>query len=173
MSPILYHHALSPASRTALLTIRNVDLDEYEVKNIEMTADQNSVDYHNPLRQVPVYVDDDFILTESRAIACFLASSVQKFYPTDLKQRALVDSRLFYDATNSSIKDFVLPVLYGGAKKISKERREAIKDLLKTIESFLMKSKWIAGDEVTIADFSYLANVATIKVIFVYKIVNA
>lgn len=111
MSPILYHHALSPSSRAALLTIRNVDLDEYEVKNIDINAgEQNTVDFFkiNPLRQVPVYVDDDFILTESRAIACYLASSVQKFYPTDLKERALVDSRLYFDATNSSVSDFVV-----------------------------------------------------------------
>lgn len=49
-------------------------------------------------------------------------------------------------------------------KKITNDRRDAIKDLLKIMESFLVKSEWIAGDEVTIADFSYLANVATIKV---------
>lgn len=111
MSPILYHHALSPNSRTALLTIRNVDLDEYEVRNIDINADeQYTVDYLkiNPSNQVPVYVDDDFILTESRAIACYLASSVEKFYPTELKKRALVDSRLYFDATNSSIRDFVV-----------------------------------------------------------------
>lgn len=111
MAPILYHHALSPSSRTALLTIRNVDLDEYEVKNIDINAgEQYTVDYlkTSPLNQVPVYVDDDFILTESRAIACYLASSVNKFYPTDLKDRALVDSRLYFDSTNSSVRDFVV-----------------------------------------------------------------
>lgn len=111
MSPILYHHAMSPSSRTALLTIRNVDPDEYEVRNVDINSgEQNTVDYSkiNPLRQVPVYVDGDFILTESRAIACYLASSERKFYPTDLKKRALVDSRLYFDATNSSVKDFVV-----------------------------------------------------------------
>lgn len=111
MSPILYHNALSPSSRTALLTIRNVDLDEYEVKNIDIyEGERNATEYlnTNPMHQVPVYVDDDFILTESSAIACYLASSVQKFYPIDLKKRALVDSRLYLDATNSSIRDFVV-----------------------------------------------------------------
>lgn len=111
MSPILYHHALSPSSRTALLTIRNIDPDDYEVRNIDINADEKyTVDYLkiNPSNQVPVYVDDDFVLTESRAIACFLAGSVQKFYPTDLRERALVDSRLYFDATNSAIRDFVV-----------------------------------------------------------------
>lgn len=114
MSPVLYHHALSPSSRTALLTLRNVDLDEFEVKNIDINADEKyTVDYLkiNPSNQVPVYVDDDFILTESRAISCYLASSVDRFYPTDLKKRALVDSRLFFDATNSSVKDFVVKII--------------------------------------------------------------
>lgn len=55
-------------------------------------------------------------------------------------------------------------MLRGEVKKIAQERREAIKDFLKIMESFLIKSQWFAGDEVTIADFSYLANVATIKV---------
>lgn len=55
-------------------------------------------------------------------------------------------------------------VLRTGVKKVPQERREAIKDMLKTMESFLGKSKWFAGDEVTIADFSFLANAATIKV---------
>lgn len=49
-------------------------------------------------------------------------------------------------------------------KKIPQDQREAIKDLLKTMELFLGKSEWFAGDEVTIADFSLLANAATIKV---------
>lgn len=55
-------------------------------------------------------------------------------------------------------------MLRGEVKKIAQERREAIKDLLKIMESFLIKSQWFAGDELTVADFSYLANVATIKV---------
>lgn len=113
MSPILYHNALSPPSRTALLVVRNLGL-EVEVKAIDTyKGEQNTPEYLkiNPLHQVPVYVDDDFILTESRAIAVYLASSAKsKLYPTDLKKRALVDSRLYFDATNSFpvIRDFAV-----------------------------------------------------------------
>lgn len=113
MSPILYHNALSPPSRTALLTIRNLGL-EVEVKVIDTyKGEQNTPEYLkiNPQHQVPVYVDDDFILTESRAIACYLASSAKsKLYPLDLKKRAFVDSRLYFDATNSFpvIRDFAV-----------------------------------------------------------------
>lgn len=111
--PVFYHNALSPPSRTALLTIRNLGL-EVEVKVIDTyKGEQNTPEYLriNPLHQVPVYVDEDLTLTESRAIACYLASSAKsKLYPTDLKKRALVDSRLYFDATNSfpAIRDFAV-----------------------------------------------------------------
>lgn len=58
---------------------------------------------------------DDFVLTESRAIIMYLASLADSpLYPTsDLKKRALVDSRLFYDATNSflAVKNFAVNFL--------------------------------------------------------------
>lgn len=112
MSQILYHNALSVPSRVALLTVRNLELD-VDVKVIDTyTGEQNTPEYLriNPLHQVPVYVDNKFILTESRAIACYLASKANKFYSTDLKKRALIDSRLFFDATNSfpAIRDFAV-----------------------------------------------------------------
>lgn len=56
-------------------------------------------------------------------------------------------------------------MLRAGVKKISQDRREAVKVLLNTLESFLEKSEWFAGDELTIADLAILANVATIKVL--------
>lgn len=58
-------------------------------------------------------------------------------------------------------------MLRSGVKKISQDRREAVKVLLNNFESFLEKSDWFAGDELTIADFVILANVATIKVLII------
>lgn len=113
MSPILFHNAFSPPSRSTLLVIRNLGLD-VDVKVIDTyRGEQHTPEYLkiNPLHQVPVYTDGDFILTESRAISCYLASLHKSpLYPADLQKRALVDSRLYFDATNSYgvIKDFVV-----------------------------------------------------------------
>lgn len=112
MCPILYHSVLLPSSRAVLLLMRNLDIDQYEVKNIDLHMNElNPPECFlttNERRQVPVYVDGDFVLTESRAILCYLASAMGKFYPKDLKRRAVVDSRLHFDGTNSFaiIRDF-------------------------------------------------------------------
>lgn len=66
--------------------------------------------------QVPALTHDDFILTESRAIMMYLASLANSpLYPiNDLKKRALIDSRLFFDATNSfiAVKNFAVSKIF-------------------------------------------------------------
>jgi len=170
MSRILFHGTLSPPSRAALLTVRSLGLEnKVQIKAVDtFKGEQNTPEFLkiNPLHQIPVYAEGDFILTESRAIATFLASSAKSnLYPGDLRKRALVDSKLYFDATNSFpvIRDIVRPVLRAGAKTISKERRDAVKTLLQSFESFLEKSEWFAGEEITLADVTILANVASIK----------
>lgn len=113
MASILYHNPSSPPSRAALLTIRNLGI-EVEVKLVDTSkGEQHSPEYLkiNPLHQVPVYVEGDFILTESRAIVAYLASNAKsKLYPTDVKKRAVVDSRLYFDVSTAIpvIKSFVV-----------------------------------------------------------------
>ena len=86
------------------MLIRKLELNA-EVKLVNLAAgEQNSSEFLklNPLHQVPVLVDGDFVLTESRAILAYLVNKFQpgsSLYPTDPKARAIVDQRLYYDAT--------------------------------------------------------------------------
>lgn len=55
-------------------------------------------------------------------------------------------------------------MLRAGVKKIAPDRRDAIIAWLSSTDMFLGQSKWIAGDELTIADFTFLAHIASAKV---------
>lgn len=119
MASVLYHNSVSPPSRLALLAIRNLGLD-IQIKVLDIyNGEQNTSEYLkiNPLHQVPVLVDGDYVLTESRAIACYLANTKMNspLYPTDPKARAFIESRLYFDATNSfpTIRDFAVSIFNG------------------------------------------------------------
>lgn len=66
----LYYTAGSPPSRAVLHTIRVLGL-EVEVKNVDLMKGENKTEEYlkiNPKHQVPVLVDNGFVVTESRAI---------------------------------------------------------------------------------------------------------
>lgn len=107
MALTLYNLPLSPPARAVLLTIRNLGL-EVNLKNVNLMDDEHmDAEFRklNPLHQIPVLVDhanDDFVVTESRAVMAYLVNSRQpggSLYSNDPKQRAIIDQRLYYDAT--------------------------------------------------------------------------
>jgi glutathione S-transferase len=91
-------------SRACRLLAVNLKLD-IEIKSVNLTAGEHNTPEFvklNPQRQVPVLVDGDFVLCESRAILAYLVNKFQpdsELYPVDARKRAVIDQRLFYDAT--------------------------------------------------------------------------
>lgn len=98
----------------ALLAVRNLKLNNIKVKKVDIyKGEQNTPEYLriNPLNQIPAYVEGDFILTESKAIATYLANSSQSpLYPSDYKKRASIDSKLYHDSTSTFpvVRNFVV-----------------------------------------------------------------
>lgn len=133
MSSLLYHHIFSSPSRSALLTIRNLGLN-VQVKIVDIfNGEQHSPKYLkiNPLNQIPAFVDGDFVLTESKAIATYLANSNKSLlYPSDYKKRALIDSKLYFDSTSifPVIRDFY--VSFGWFKLQSWDCKQLFSDQL-------------------------------------------
>lgn len=172
MSGILYHNMFSPPSRMALLTIRNLGLD-LQINKVDIyKGEQNSSEFLklNPLHQVPVFAEGGYVLTESKAIATYLASSTRSsLYPANHKQRGLIDSKLYFDSTSAfpALRNFVVstqtkkklnylrnrtfqrPVLRAGVKKVSQQTRDELTATLKTLNSFLDNSEWFCGDELS------------------------
>lgn len=102
----LYYTVGSPPSRAVLHVIRILGL-EVDVKNVDLVEkkEQLSAEYLkiNPMHQVPVLVDGNVVVAESRAIMAYLVNSRKpghELYPTDPKVRALIDQRLYFDCVN-------------------------------------------------------------------------
>lgn len=109
MSLKLYHFPPSPPSRGALLAAKAIGVPiEVEIINLfEKEHLKESYIKVNPQHTVPTLVDDGFVLWESRAIASYLVDKYGKndqFYPKDLKKRAVVNQRLYFDASNLFVK---------------------------------------------------------------------
>jgi glutathione S-transferase len=121
---------------------------------------------------VPVLIDGDFVLWESRAINAYLAAldPARRLYPDDLKARARVDQWSYWQAIHlgpSSQKltfERVIKKRYGRGEPneevVAAESKETEK-LLRVLDAGLGGRAWIAGD-LSLADFA-LATTLTLR----------
>ncbi|KAJ7899785.1 glutathione S-transferase [Mycena leptocephala] len=123
----------------------------------------------HPFGQVPVIDDDGFILYESRAICRYLAEKFAEqgtpLYPKDLKERALVEQ-----AASVEFANFHPALLKLAMEAVAKPRRgqpvdpvilkEATDEMsakLAVYEVILGKHKFLAGNEVSVADLFHMS----------------
>lgn len=93
-------------SRACYMLAKTLGLErDLEIKVVNIPkGEQLSEEFSkvNPLKKIPVLVDGDLVVTESRAILAYLVNLKRPgdaLYPTDPKKRAIIDSRLYYDGT--------------------------------------------------------------------------
>lgn len=105
MAPLkLYYYLPAPGPNSTLLVIRSLGL-EVDLHSVDLLAKEHYEEWYekiNPQRTLPSLDDNGFILNESRAISAYLVDTYKpgsSLYPKDTKQRALVDQRLYFDAT--------------------------------------------------------------------------
>ena len=102
--PDLYYMALSAPCRSVMMTSKMAGV-AINLKPLNLLAgEQMKPEFIriNPEHTVPTLDDDGFYLTESRAICAYLVQKYAKndrLYPKDPKERAIVDQRLYFDAT--------------------------------------------------------------------------
>jgi glutathione S-transferase len=121
----------------------------------------------NPNGKVPVLVDGDFVLWESRAIAAYLATLNPggNLYPADPKKRALIDQWSYWHAIHlgPAMQRVVFETLLKSRLGMGPADEKAVESgyreialFMPVLEGNLIGKDWVAGD-LSIADFAMAA----------------
>ncbi|RZC32002.1 glutathione S-transferase 1-like [Asbolus verrucosus] len=119
----------------------------------------------NPVHTVPTMNDNGFILWDSHVIMKYLVDQYAKddsLYPKDAKKGAMVNLRLYFDATVLSPRfaDYCAPVLFADQQP-DPSKAAKFEEALSILDGFLKDQSWVAGQNMTIADFSVIAVIST------------
>lgn len=122
----------------------------------------------NPQHSIPTLVDGDFSIWESRVILSYLAEKYGKddsFYPKDVQKRAIVDQRLYFDigTLSKTFGDYFFPQLRQNLPA-DPEKLKKWEEAVELFDEFLSRSKYAAGDKITIADYALLSTYTTFLV---------
>jgi len=158
---------MSPNVRRVRLTAAVLGLELEEKKLDFAKAEQRSAEYVaiNPNGAVPTLVDGDFVLTESRAIMQYLASTkpASGLLPRDERERADVIRWQFWDASHFSpalgtlfFQKILKPMMDAGdpdAHKVE-EALASFRRFGAVLNRRLDGREYVVGNGLTIADLT-------------------
>ncbi|XP_031349110.1 glutathione S-transferase 1-like isoform X2 [Photinus pyralis] len=172
MSPKLYVIDLSPPVRSVYLTAAALGITLEHVELDYFAGDHLKPEFIkiNPQHTLPTLVDDDgTIVWDSHAINAYLVSKYGKddsLYPKDFAKRALVDQRLHFDSGWAFLgMRNIEPIYFRGSKTIPEYLKENANKIYNFLETFLEGKMWVAGDNITIADFSLISSITSLNVL--------
>nr|QGA31148.1 glutathione transferase delta 4 [Pardosa pseudoannulata] len=156
----LYSLPASGPCRAVIMTAQHLKV-KLNVKNMDLFGgDQMKPEFlrMNPQHCVPTIDDDGFYLWESRAVQTYLVNKYapdSSLYPKDPQARAVVDRMLYFDIGTlfATQGEWLRPQLFYG-KPSDPVREEAFEKALELLEEFLSKTLYVAGENITVADFS-------------------
>lgn len=138
-----------------------IDFANHEHKSPEFLTKQ-------PFGQVPYIDDDGFILYESRAICRYIvmkyADQGSKLIPTGLKDNALFEQAVSIEQSNfepsasSAVYEKLYKPYYGLVpdQAVFDEHLKKLDAKLDAYDVIFSKQKYLAGDEITLADLFHL-----------------
>jgi GST-like protein len=132
-------------------TLTKVDLTKGEQKSAAFTA-------MNPAAAIPVMKDGDLVLSQGAAMLLHLAETTGRFLPKDRAARAKTLQWLMFAVTDCAPASSAI-FYAGNVPEKSAPTIAAFEDrLLKMFgvaDAQLAKAKWLAGDEMTVADIAF------------------
>ncbi len=169
----LYHLRLSPFSRKIRLVLaeKKIEVDLVEEKYWEKSLDYLRL---NPSGKVPMLRMDGLILAESSAIFEYLEETHPSppLLPKNPAERAEArrlaswfDDKFHHEVTANLVYERVYKKLMGGGYPDSKNIKAGSKNIKYHIDymGWLLEGRrWLAGDMMTIADFTAAAHFSTL-----------
>jgi glutathione S-transferase len=172
----LYMNPLSPNVRRVRLTaaVLGIHLEE---KTLDFTKGEHKNPEYlalNPNGAVPTLVDGDFVLTESRAIMQYLASTKPEsgLLPRDEKGRADVTRWQFWDASHFSaqigtvvFQKLIRPMMGMGEPELAKieEALTNFRRFAAVLNARLEAKAYVVGEGLTLADLTLASSLMYAK----------
>merc|ERR1719452_139190 len=132
----LHGFSVSAPSRAVHMALDLLDL-EYNFINVNILEGESRTPEYlslNPQHTVPVLVDGNLAITESRAALTYLVSQHKpsQLYPACAKKRSQIDQRLYFNIGTfyKRMGDCVFPVCFGKTNSIDDDKKEALKEAL-------------------------------------------
>ncbi|KAJ3702022.1 hypothetical protein LUZ61_005727 [Rhynchospora tenuis] len=145
---------------------------DYQVVPVDFAVGEHKTPAHlarNPFGLIPAFEDDDLVIFESRTISKYVLRKYKSSDTDDLlrennlTESTLVDQWLDVEAHHYdplvfhiSYNAFVLPKIGGtGDQKLIDTNLEKLKKVLEVYEAQLSKTKYLAGNFISLADLSH------------------
>ncbi|KZP30697.1 glutathione S-transferase [Athelia psychrophila] len=174
----LYGYPISPSTKRVAVVLKEMDIAFTFVPIDIAKGEQKLPEFvkNQPFGQVPYIDDNGFQLYESRAIGRYLAAKYPAqgptLLPTELKARAL-----FEQAASVEVANFDPAALGLAVEKIFKkvfagldadeakvaEYTATLGEKLDVYELILSQQTYVAGNEITLADFFHLPDASMVK----------
>ncbi|CAG9807316.1 unnamed protein product [Chironomus riparius] len=165
----LYYTPASGPCRAVMMVAAALKL-KLSLKPINLMAREQ---YHpgflkvNPHHSVPALVDNEFTLSESRAICIYLVEKYGRtdaLYPKNPKTRGTINQLIYFDMGTlfkRMYEYYIIPFMTGTAQ--DEKQLESLNEAVGYLENFLADKKYLVSYRLTIADLILYATVSTIE----------
>jgi glutathione S-transferase len=172
----LYHYPLSPFSRKVRLVLaeKGIEVELIEERYWEVRPEFLRM---NPSGKIPVLKTGTITLGESSAICEYLDEIHPEpaLIPTDIERRAETrrlaswfDDKFYHEVTLNLLGERTMKKVMGNGCPDSKNIKAGSKNIryhMKYMEYLLDRRRWLAGDRLSIADFSAAAQISCLDYI--------
>ncbi|KAH8407568.1 hypothetical protein KR222_007009, partial [Zaprionus bogoriensis] len=168
----IYGLEASPPTRSCLLALKALDLP-YDLIPVNLLVGEHLTPEYlqkNPQHTVPMLEDDDVCIWDSHAIMAYLVgkyAATDALYPTDLLQRAVIDQRMHYDSGvlfTGTVRPITRALLFSNSTSVERSKIDAVSEAYDLLETFLGDNDYMAGPELSIADFCIGTSVCSLMV---------